>query len=74
MTRTLRKKIAFWFFMLVGMAGIIKQTIDLFNNTLEQSYFQGVITIVCVVFIFKPMILLSLLDDVINIISKLKTK
>lgn len=73
MTQGLRKKIAYWFFMIVGMAGIVKQTIDFFNNTLDQSYFQGFVTMVCVVFILKPMILLSLVDDIIAIISKLKT-
>lgn len=63
MTKTLRLKIAYWFFLLIGIAGITMQAYKYFNGELALTFSEGVVTVFLGMFIFKPMILLDLLTD-----------
>ncbi len=61
--KDLRTSIAYWFFLLAGMGGIVMQGVKFYNDELPLSFAQGAFTVFCGMFIFKPMILLSLLED-----------
>lgn len=64
MTKTLRMKIAYWFFLVIGIAGISMQTYKYFTNELPLTFAQGAVTVFFGMFIFKPMLILDLFTDI----------
>lgn len=71
MTQQLKKKIGYWFFMLAGIVVIVLQILKYYNDTLEMTFSQGIITAFAGMFIFKPMLIVELFEDLRN---KFKTK
>lgn len=64
MTKKIRLKVAFIFFQAVGMMGISGQLYKYFIGDLVLNFSEGALTVFLGMFIFKPMILLDLLDDI----------
>jgi hypothetical protein len=71
MTQQFKKKIGYWFFMLAGIVVIVLQILKYYNDTLEMTFSQGIITAFAGMFIFKPMLIVELFEDLRN---KFKTK
>lgn len=69
-----RKEIAYWFFLLVGMAGVVFFTIE-FARTEKYGFWEWLsITSAFSVFIFRPMILLDVFELVKSVFSKMFVK
>tara|TARA_R110002051_G_C8769409_1_gene503347 strand:+ start:24651 stop:24935 length:285 start_codon:yes stop_codon:yes gene_type:complete len=64
MTKQTRLKISFVFFLVVGMLGIANQLYKYFIGNLELTFSEGALTVFFGMFIFKPMLLLDLFDDI----------
>lgn len=65
-----RKEIAYWFFLIVGMAGVVFFTID-FARTENYSFLEWLgITSAFSVFIFRPMVLLDVFEIIKAKLSK----
>lgn len=63
MTKKTRIKIAYIFFLAVGMIGVLKQLHLFINDELPITFTQGALCVFFGMLIFKPMVLLDLLDD-----------
>ena len=61
-----RKEIAYWFFLIVGLVGVVWFTIQ-FALTYQYSFWEwlGIISSFSI-FIFKPMILLDVFEAIKN--------
>lgn len=64
MTKKVRLKIAYWFFLMIGMIGVSMQLYKYYKGELDLSFGEGALTLFLGMFVFKPMLLLDLLDDV----------
>jgi len=64
MTRTLRMKIAYWFFLIIGILGILIQLYKYIIDELPLTFVQGIFTAFMGMFIFKPMLILDLFSDI----------
>lgn len=64
MTKQTRLKIAFVFFLIIGMLGVANQLYKYFLGNLELTFSEATATVFFGMFIFKPMLLLDLLDDI----------
>lgn len=63
MTKRVRVKVAHWFFLLIGMIGVGTQLYNYINKNLDLNINEVVVTLFFGMFIFRPMILLDLIDD-----------
>ncbi len=66
MNREEQMKLAYWFFLIAGFIGIGLQMYKYYNDTLELTFEEGAVTMLCVVFIFRPKILIEAAQTVIN--------
>lgn len=66
MSRYIGNKIAYWFFLIIGMLGITMQLYKWFNDSLELTFSQGIVTAVFVVFIFRPKFLLEVFNSIVQ--------
>lgn len=64
MTKKTRLQIAFIFFLAVGMIGVLKQLHLFITDELPITFTQGALCVFFGMLIFKPMVLLDLLDDI----------
>jgi hypothetical protein len=65
-----RKEIAYWFFLIVGMAGVVFFTVE-FARTENYSFLEWLgITSAFSVFIFRPMVLLDVFEIIKAKLSK----
>lgn len=64
MTKKSRLKIAYWFFLFVGMLGVVFQMYKYLFDKLELNFQEGALTVFFGMFIFKPMLILDLFDDI----------
>lgn len=62
----LRKKIAYWFFLVAGLAGVSFQMYEFFNGNIEFTLSQIGVTSFFSVFIFRPTVLLDVFEFVKN--------
>ena len=71
MTKIVRNRIAYWFFLVAGMAGIVKQY---FIDDLNRPwYIELGLTTLFSIFIFKPLTLMSIYKDIRNVVLGVKS-
>lgn len=63
----LRDKIAYWFFMLMGFAGVTYQMYEFMTGHITFTPGEVAVTAFFSVFIFKPRILVNLFELIKNI-------
>lgn len=73
MSKTLRNKIAYWFYLIIGLLGSSKQLYGFLTDQLELTLSQGILTTLFGVFIFQPLILPKTFREVVAVLIKLKT-
>lgn len=74
MSIDIRKKIAYWFFLVAGIAGVILFTYTFFATD-KYSFWEWLgICSVFSAFIFKPNLLLDVFDSVKNFFTQRKPK
>ena len=66
MSKDTRERLTYWLFLILGFVGIIIQMYKYFSNTLELTFAEGGLTVIFVVFIFRPKILIEAAQTVIN--------
>lgn len=69
MSRELRNRISYWFFLIAGMAGVTIQMYFYFLHDLKLSFNNGVVTSVFSVFILRPNILIEAFKAIITKIN-----
>lgn len=70
MSLEIRNRIAYWFFLIIGMVGVIFFTYE-FSQTEDYSFIEWLsICSTFTVFIFRPMILLDVFELIKNKLSK----
>jgi hypothetical protein len=65
-----RKEIAYWFFLIIGMSGVLFQMYEYFINDLEFNMNEMLVTSFFSVFIFRPTVLLDLFEFIKSKIVK----
>lgn len=66
MSRELRSKISYWFFLIAGIVGISVQMYMYFIHDLKLSFSNGVVTSVFSIFILRPNMLVEVFNSIIN--------
>lgn len=66
MTKKRRLSVAYWFFLLSGMAGIVKQFF--IDGLTREWYIELGITALFAIFILQPMTLIRIYDDIRNVL------
>lgn len=66
MSRELRSKISYWFFLIAGIVGISVQMYMYFIHDLKLSFANGVVTSVFSIFILRPNMLVEVFNSIIN--------
>lgn len=70
MSTDTRKEIAYWFFLIVGMVGVLFFTYE-FAKTEDYTFWEWLgISSAFSVFIFRPMVLLDVFEIIKNKLSK----
>jgi hypothetical protein len=70
MSNDLRKQIGYWFFLIMGMMGIVIFTFD-FATTENYSFLEWLgISSAFSVFVFRPMVLLDIFEIIKTKLSK----
>ena len=69
MTKIVRNRIAYWFFLVAGMAGVIMQIIKWATNTIKNPwYIELCILTLFSLFCLKPLLLLDVYTSVRDVI------
>ncbi len=66
MSIQLRRKIGYWFMLLLGIAILSLQLKKYFDNTLEFRYEEIIVTVIALFMVLNPASLLDLLGRIIN--------
>jgi uncharacterized membrane protein len=70
MSLATRRKIAYWFFMFMGMAGVFFQMYEFMTDHIQFNFNEMLVTSFFSVFIFRPTVLLDLFEFIKNKIAK----
>ena len=66
MSKELRNKITYWFFLIAGIIGVCMQMYMYYNERLNLTFGNGIVTTVFSVFILRPNILIEAFKMIIN--------
>ena len=70
MSTETRKVVAYWFFLIIGMAGVLFQMFEFITDRIQFSWNEMLVTSFFSVFIFRPTVLMDLFEFIKSKITK----